>query len=192
MKNQVFIFLLLLSLASNAQRPDIKIGDTLQCGIVFHVQQDSGRQRILIASMTDQSTSIAWNNGSFISTFATTDILFDRANAERVISAQGNGNYAASLCKNFSLSDSSCPIKDTMWYLPSVSELRLMYQVLDSSGRLKFAKEGYWSSVEFMDASNPQRSKQKKAMIVDFFNGRVISNNKSNKYHVRAIREFLN
>jgi hypothetical protein len=67
-----------------------------------------------------------------------------------------------------------------------------MYQVLDSSGRLSFSKEGYWSSVEFSDERDPQKTKQKKAMIVDFFNGRIISENKSNKYHVRAIREFIN
>jgi hypothetical protein len=101
MKNLVFIFLLLASIASNAQRSQFNIGDTLQCGIIFHIQQDSGRQRILIASMKDQSSSIAWNNGQFVSTFATTDILFDRANAEKVINVQGNGNYAAALCRIF-------------------------------------------------------------------------------------------
>ena len=193
MKKQLLVFLLLAGIASNAQQRQFKIGDTLQCGIVFHIEKDTfNRQHILIASMKDQSTGIAWYNGQFVSIFATRDILFDRGNAEAVIRMQGNGNYAATLCQNFSLNDSTCQTRDTLWYLPSVSELRLMYQVLDSSGRLSFAKEGYWSSVEFTDENNPQKTKQKKAMIVDFFNGRSLSNNKSNKYHVRAIREFIN
>ena len=193
MKNNLFIFLLLAGIASNAQQRQFKIGDTLQCGIVFHIEKDTfNRQHILIASMKDQSASIAWYNGQFVSTFATRDILFDRGNAENVIRVQGNGIYAATLCRNFSLNDSTCATRDSLWYLPSVSELKLMYQVLDSSGRLSFAKEGYWSSVEFADENNPRKTKQKKAMIVDFFNGRSISNNKSNKYHVRAIREFIN
>lgn len=192
MKNLLIVLLVCCSLASAGQRRDFNIGDTLQCGIVFHIQQDSGRQRILIASMRDQATSIAWYNGQFTATFATTDALFNRANAEKIINTLGTGDYAASLCKNFSLNDSTCPTRDTLWYLPSVAELKLMYQVLDLNGRLPFAKEGYWSSVEFSDETSARKRNQKKANIVDFFNGSSMPVNKSNKYHVRAIREFIN
>ncbi len=170
------------------------VGDTLQCGIVFYIESIdtlSSRQRILICSMKDQSDSIAWNNDQFITTSATADMLFSRANAEQVINVQGSGNYAATLCRDFSLSDSTCPTPDTLWYLPSVAELKLMRSVLDSTGILKFAKEGYWSSVEFREHSEGSNLPEKKAMIVDFLNGRDLPNIKSNKYHVRAIREFI-
>lgn len=173
---------------TNAQKR-FNIGDTLDCGIVFHAEQDSSRQHLLICSMNDQSASVTWYNGQYVKTNATADRLYDISNANTVFNAQGNGSYAAALCRNFSMNNSTCIIKDTLWYLPSVAELRLMYQVLDSSGRLRFAKEGYWSSVEFSDQRSALSTTEKKAFIVDFFNGRSFPVDKSNKYHIRAIRE---
>jgi hypothetical protein len=53
---------------------------------------------------------------------------------------------------------------------------------------MSFAKEGYWSSVEFFDQRTVQRTTEKKALIVDFFSGRNFPVDKSNKYHIRAVR----
>jgi hypothetical protein len=188
-----YILLFLLVAAVNttkAQSRQFNIGDTLDCGIVFHIEKDTfNRQHLLICSMNDQSSSITWYNGQYIKTQATSDKLYDISNANAVFNAQGNGSYAAALCRNFSLNDSTCLIKDTLWYLPSVTELKLIYQVLDSSGRLSFTKEGYWSSVEFSDQRSGQRATEKQAFIVDFFSGRSFPTDKSNKYHIRAIRE---
>ena len=175
---------------TNAQSRQFNIGDTLDCGIVFHIEKDTfNRQHLLICSMKDQSSSVTWYNGQYTKTQSVTDKLYDIGNANTVFNVLGNGSYAAALCRNFSLNDSTCLIRDTLWYLPSVAELKLMYQVLDSSGRLTFAKEGYWSSVEFSDQFSGQSTTQKQAFIVDFFNGRSFPNDKSNKYHIRAIRE---
>ena len=194
-----YLFVCLLTglvVTSSAQtRTQYKIGDSAFCGIVFHVEalDTFGSQRVLVCSLKDQAASIPWYNGQFVTTSAVNDVLFDRANAEQVISVQDTGNYAASVCKFFSLhiNDSSCLIRDTLWYLPSLAELKLMYQNLDSTGKLNFANEGYWSSVEFTDSITPARA-SKKAWIEDFFNGKSLPVNKSNKYHVRAIRAFNN
>lgn len=188
---------LLISAAAIAQaqtRTQYKVGDSAFCGIVFRVEplDTLGSQRVLICSLKDQAVSVAWYNGQFVSTSAVKDILFDKANADRIINVQGQGNNAASICFNVPLQDSSCLIRDTLWYLPSRAELTLIYQSLDSMSLVKFAKEGYWTSVEFTDGTLTRKKVEKKAWIVDFFNGKSFPVNKSNKYHVRAIREFRN
>ena len=142
MKYLFLVLLLILAATVQAQRKQYKIENSLACGIVFRVETDTfNRQRLLISSLGDQSAGIAWNNGQFVTTRATKDMLFDKANADRVFEVQGNGNYAASLCRNFSFNDSTCLIRDTLWYLPSVAELKLMYQVLDSAGKITFLQK---------------------------------------------------
>ena len=156
--------------------PKYKVGDSISCGYIFYVDQNADSSHpcsthYLVCAYDDQGTGVTWYNSvyTYRVTNATTDILFDRANAMLIDSF----SLAANTCSKFTTD--SC----SGWYLPSKTELDSMYSNLASKNIGSFAKEGYWSSVE--------ASKRHSAWIVDFFNGRSIMNDKSNKYHVRAV-----
>lgn len=188
------LFLLLISLASvtNGQRRQYHIGDSAFCGIVFYIEDSAnGLQHGLVAALEDQAASIRWNNGTYITTNAIKDVFFDRINANRIIARQGrDSEYAATVCAKYfpTAANSFC---DTTWYLPSKEELRKLYANLAVTKKSKFAKEGYWTSIEYQLKGSRLKT-QKKAWIVDFLNGKTFPVNKVNKYHVRAIREFRN
>jgi len=155
-----------------------KIGDSISCGYIFYVDTTLNANHpcathFLVCAREDQSNSVTWFNSLYTYTItnATTDILFDRANAIKIDSF----SMAANICSHYTTD--SC----TGWYLPSKTELNLIYTNLATKGVGGFANEGYWSSVE--------DSKRHAAWIVDFYDGKEIQNDKSNKYHVRAVCE---
>ena len=156
--------------------PKYKVGDSISCGYIFYVDPNTDSSHpcsthYLVCSFADQSNSVTWYNSRFTYTItnATTNILFDRSNALKIDSF----SLAANTCSQYTTD--SC----SGWYLPSKIELDSMYSNLAIKNIGSFAKEGYWSSVE--------APKRHTAWIVDFFNGRNIMNDKSNKYHVRAV-----
>ncbi|MEO6949671.1 MAG: hypothetical protein ABI123_08585 [Ginsengibacter sp.] len=165
-------------IATDSLKPKYSIGDSMSCGYVFYVDQNADSlhpcsSRYLICAFDDQSQRISWYNNTYITTNAVNDILFDKANADRIIQV----SFAATACNAYVSTDTSC----IGWYLPSKAELNLMYKNLAAKGIGGFAREGYWSSVE--------GTRRKSAWIVDFLSGREIQNNKSNKYHIRAVLE---
>jgi len=156
--------------------PKYKVGDSISCGYIFYVDPhiDSSHPcstHYLVCAKSDQGNRVTWYNTRFTYaiTNATTNILFDRSNALKIDSF----SLAANTCSRYTTD--SC----SGWYLPSKVELDSMYSNLAAKNIGSFAKEGYWSSVE--------ASKRHSAWIVDFLNGRDIMNDKSNKYHVRAV-----
>jgi hypothetical protein len=186
-------FLATTSICFAQPPPKAKIGDIINCGVVFYVEDSASLQRILVCAFTDQAASIRWHNGAYIVTRAAVDGLFDENNSKQIINVQGNGSYAATVARtvNYSLQNidtTHCRGLDTLgWYLPSKAELLLMHNNLSVAlkTRLKFAKEGYWSSLEL---NSEEGDRAKKAWIVDFLNGRAIKSNKANRYHVRAVK----
>src|SRR5205809_248335 len=156
----------------------VACGDSISCGYIFYVDTTLNANHpcathFLVCAREDQSNSVTWFNSLYTYTItnATTDILFDRANAIKIDSF----SMAANICSHYTTD--SC----TGWYLPSKTELNLIYTNLATKGVGGFANEGYWSSVE--------DSKRHAAWIVDFYDGKEIQNDKSNKYHVRAVCE---
>jgi hypothetical protein len=193
MRCVIFLLLISVTLMANGQRRKYKIGDSAFCGIVFYIEDSAnGLQHGLVAALEDQAASIRWNNGTYITTNAIKDGFFDRINANRIIARQGRDSvYAATVCaKYFPIAANA--FCDTTWYLPSKDELGKLYTNLAVSKKSKFAKEGYWTSVEYQLKGSSRLRTQKKAWIVDFLNGKTFPVNKANKYHVRAIREFRN
>lgn len=167
---------IILTQQQGSSTPTYKIGDSISCGYIFHVDLNADSMHpcsahYLVCSFKDQSSNATWYSNQFTYTVtgATADILFDRANALRIDSF----SRAANLCSQFTTD--SC----SGWYLPSKTELDSIYANLAAKKIGGFAQEGYWSSVE--------GAKRHSAWIVDFLNGREIQNDKSNKYHVRAI-----
>ncbi|HWK04713.1 MAG TPA: hypothetical protein VNS58_13830 [Puia sp.] len=198
MKYLLILGVLCLTQRSQGQQRFHKyiIGDSVFCGIVFFVEDiDSlGRQHGLICAPGDQHAGIQWYNGNYVTTFAIQDHLYDKGNADTIIIVQKSGSYAATICNDYN-PDSMC----TRWYLPSRTELLLMYSNIANNKNLaikkrgKFKNEGYWSSLEAGADSLPSFSpNERKAFIVDFLNGRTFPVNKSNNYRARAVREFRN
>jgi hypothetical protein len=153
------------------------IGESYGGGIVFYVC--TGGEHGLIASVVNQSTSMAWSNGSNTITNAVRDDVFaGMANTERIIINQGVGTYAAQICANFK----GGTFGD--WYLPSKYELNLLYQEKDVVGGFPVGINAYyWSSNEDSDVF---------AWAQNFYDGAqyFLYKNQTYSFYVRAIRAF--
>lgn len=118
-----------------------------QGGIIASIFQStdsgyvSGETHGLIISSTNQSDGITWNNGGY-GTEVLTEAFSGNGmiNTEKIISIQGAGNYAASICYDLVLNG----YED--WYLPSDYELQSI-----TNNMYKFSKNKFdiWSSTEF-------------------------------------------
>lgn len=120
---------------------------------------------------------VSWWNGVNTSTGATgTEVGAGQSNTDAIISSQGDGIYAASLCNELIVGEFSD------WFLPSFDELMLMYENLYLSSIGNFIEGPYWSSTE-QDMDH--------AMGVMFFNGET---GPIPKYvdgiNIRAVRAF--
>ena len=152
----------------------IAIGQSYQGGIIFYV--DGTGLHGLVCATTNQSAGIRWYNGSYITTGATiSSIGHGNSNTNTIVSYQGSGSYAAKLCYDLSMNGYSD------WYLPSKSELNLMYLNLKSAGLGDFSSADYWSSTENSSTS---------AYYQSFSSGSASTAIKSNIKYVRAVRSF--
>jgi hypothetical protein len=152
----------------------IAIGQTHQGGIIFYV--DGTGLHGLVCATSNQSTGIRWYNGSYVTTGATTiSVGYGNTNTNSIVTYQGTGSYAARLCYDLSLNGYSD------WFLPSRSELNLMYTNLKSAGLGGFSSVDYWSSTETSSTSAYSQS---------FSTGTVTVSSKSLTKYVRAVRAF--
>jgi hypothetical protein len=135
--------------------------------------------RWLEAAPRDQSTGIAWCNGSYNTTGAmATAVGQGEVNTLTIISVQGEGTYAASLCANYILNG----FDD--WFLPSKDELNLIYVNLKQHSLGGFASAEYWSSSEY------DYKEDAFAFGQDFRNGNQWDPSKFGLLTVRAVRAF--
>ena len=160
-----------------ADKPGIKLGDLGPAGgIVFYDKgNSSGGWRYLEAAPSDASNGIQWYNGSNIDVKTDTKIGSGKANTAAIIAAQGEGSYAATLCRDLNLGGFSD------WFLPSMDELNLLYTVLAKNGQGGFAKQWYWSSSQDYDGGAWGRG---------FASGGRASGGKIIRGYVRAVRAF--
>jgi len=119
------------------------IGELYGGGAIFYL--DSTGNHGLIASLADQSNSIAWWNGS-IKTDGKSDtataIGKGAANTTYIIAAQGTGTYAASIARNYNGGGF------TDWYLPSLLELQQLFFQQSLVGGFTDTWTRFWSSSE--------------------------------------------
>ena len=165
----------------------LAIGDTHQGGIIFYL--DASGCHGLISAPSDQSTAIQWSNGSSIktNTFAN-GIGGGFGNTYGIIDVQGSCGgqppncYASGLCSELILGGRSD------WYLPSIYELKLLYENIGQGNALGLgniaglADALYWSSTEKYDLFSHS---------LDVLNGgTILGRGKNFALYVRAIRAF--
>jgi hypothetical protein len=108
-------------------------------GIIFYI--DGTGQHGLISATSDQSAGVQWYNGSYVLTNASgTAIGTGQANTTAIVTIQGAGTYAASICDQLVLNGFSD------WFLPSKDELQQMY--LQKAVIGGFTGNYYWTSSE--------------------------------------------
>ncbi len=161
--------------------PPLAIGDSYQGGKIFWI--DNTGKHGLIAATSDQIAGVRWNNGTNRYTGAANDGLYAGSmNTSLIVATQiadnQTGNFAAKVCADYSVTVGGVTYGD--WYLPSLYELKLLYQQKNLVGG--FANAWYWSSTE---ANN-------EFVFVWYFgnNGTSLYDPKSLTYNVRAIRAF--
>jgi hypothetical protein len=156
--------------------PQHHIGENYGGGIIFYVT-DNG-QHGLIADSADMHTT----NDTILWAKVDTTLINAKlsgtgggfTNTERIVVNQGAGNYAANLCAN----DTSGGYGD--WFLPSVTELIILYQQQQVIGNFN-SSATYWSSTESANTS---------ASALDFSSGIAMSIPKATPGNVRAVRAF--
>lgn len=148
MKKNIFIaFLLLLSAfysckkeKNTSSEKEIEIGKKYGGGVIFYL--DASGQHGLVAAETNQSSSMRWNNGTYMVTGSTENAVGKgRETTELIVNMQGPGTYAASICDDLTLNGYSD------WFLPSKNELNLIYQQRNIVGG--FTEGYYWCATEY-------------------------------------------
>jgi hypothetical protein len=137
--------------------------------------------RYLEAAPYDQSTGIMWDNGTPIKIILSIEIGSGQQNTTYIVNIQGEGNYAAQLCNDYSITVDGIIYND--WFLPSILELSEMFKELQNEGVSGFLNSSYWSSTELstsMDSAN----------VIRFWDGTWIGNPKDSLNCVRAVRAF--
>ncbi len=154
--------------------PQHHIGENYGGGIIFYVS-DNGQHGLIADSADMGADTVKW-------ALADTTLLKASlqgagggfTNTERIVVKQGTGKYAANLAAN----DTTGGYGD--WFLPSVTELILLYQQQQVVGH--FNNSGtYWSSTENANTS---------ATALSFSSGVPSSIPKATAGNVRAIRAF--
>ncbi|TAL47954.1 MAG: DUF1566 domain-containing protein [Methylovulum sp.] len=157
------------------------IGKNYQGGIIFYL--DNTGEHGLIAAQTDQSTGIQWYNGTHITTGATgTAVGTGLANTSKIIKAQGAGFYAAKLCAKLVIGAYSD------WYLPSLIELKRMYQNIGPAAAAPLTNVGGFASAAYWSSSEGDSTYAWEQYFSS--GGRQFYTNKSGSRRVRAVRAF--
>jgi hypothetical protein len=161
-----------------------KIGDLYGGGIIFSLWNENGVEHGLIASLTtlgfsiysNVSTAVVDANGNDAATSPHNGL----ANTTAIVAQSGHISSAAKLCSDYTYNG----FDD--WYLPSIFELRQLYNAAASLNYVLGATDGfnivsYWSSTEDIGSGS---------MYLSFKLGQCITGQKSITCRVRAVRKF--
>jgi len=166
----------------------IGIGSTYQGGIVFYLS-GNGKHGLIVSNENIDKEKVDWDNQSNKDINKTkTEMGSGAANTSAIISVYNNSNYAANICKKYNGGGFSD------WYLPSLDELKLIYENVGPSSKLKNTGKfnndmmaSYWSSSE---SPNQSSFGGKYAWAIFFNDGTAQESTKNNASYVRAIRAF--
>ena len=135
---------------------------------------DTSMQKGLIVANVDQSNGMAWSNISNVAVYSTgTEMSTGASNSLAIITQSGHTVSASKSSTDYSVSG------DENWYLPSMTELKNLYQNKVAIG--VFSDSTYWTSSE-ADATQ--------AWNLNFGNGNQDTSSKTDSLRVRAVRAF--
>jgi hypothetical protein len=154
MKKLLIISVIFTFITSCKKENKFTIGQKYGGGCIAYIDQ-TGKHGI-IAAVSDQSTGIMWQQGTYVAAQQTT--IFDVTNAKGTLIGTGRTNTNLILAKQSStgrpfaaaaltLTFSDGGYKD--WYLPSKDELYQLYVNKDKIGG--FTPNWYWTSTEKND-----------------------------------------
>ena len=168
------------------------VGDFAQGGIVFWVDETGEHGLVCAKSDQDGGSGVRWYAGTYGNTQAKGDGPYaGEANTSIIIAAQvsigdDGSTYAARICNELQITEGGKTYGD--WYLPSKTELYLMYQnkttinaTATANGGVAFAAHDYWSSTEHTND---------KAWEQGFSNGSQDYYDKNYSDRMRAVRAF--
>jgi hypothetical protein len=162
------------------------IGEEFGGGVIFDLWKDTqGQEHGLIVDKVDLSTGQAWSNITAVEIAPSAQSIWDGlSNSNAIVSQSGHASSAAALCLN------STNGGQTDWYLPSVEELRILWNNYFAVVRTLSQIQGttllersyyYWSSSE----AGPNS-----AWYFYFSNGVPDYDSKMGTLYVRAVRAF--
>ena len=162
----------------------LSIGDNYQGGIIFYL--DASGCHGLICATSDQSAGIQWYNGSNVNTYAYGSGIYDGfGNSMAILNWQGFCSSCNALGVAFSANNGY-----NDWYLPSIGELRLMFENVGPGNALGLGNVGGFTNVEYWSSSEASDTQ---ALSYVFFNppsnfsGAAL---KTNTFRVRQVRAF--
>ncbi len=165
------------SALANVSTHTFKIGDSYGGGKIFWV--DAAGRQVLIAATADQSTGIKWSNNSIKTGAGLEGVYAGRANTVMISTMQHAGSYAAQVCSDYSVTDPVTNEYYDDWYLPSKTELQLLYKQRTAVGMP--STDVYWSSNEYVPDTTG-------AWDVSFFDGNMNYSGKTNTDYARCVR----
>ncbi len=117
----------------------IQVGKSYGGGVIFYI--DGTGAHGFVAAQDDISISSRWSDSCCKTNAIHLGLGRGNENTSAIVNIYGTGDYAAGLCDQFTLQGYND------WFLPSKSELNLLYQQRDLVGG--FANDYYWSSSEY-------------------------------------------
>lgn len=153
------------------------VGTQAGGGTVFAI----GNGKCFVATNIDQIVyinGVSWYNGTYTTTGAINSSMGGgQINTSMIMASQGYGIYAAKMCDDLILNDYND------WWLPSISELSLMYCQKNLIGNFSTdpITSWYWSSTEINSST---------AQSINFNWGYTSDDTKNLMHSVRCIRSY--
>ncbi len=166
----------------------VSIGSAYQGGIIFYLD-GTGKHGLIVSKENIDKEKVDWDNQTNKDINKTkTEMGSGAANTNAIINVYNNSNYAANICKKYNAGGKND------WYLPSLDELKLIYENVGPGSKLKNVGKfnndmmaSYWSSSE---SPNQSSFGAKYAWVIFFNDGTAQETTKNNACFVRAIRAF--
>lgn len=174
------------------------LGEHAQGGVIFFLTPDMGHG--LVAAITDQDggSGLSWGNSSQCIDACLDGLFFGEEygttagslNSALIIDRYGTEGAAATACADYSVTIDGKAFND--WFLPTLTELRLMLSRKEminttavANGGTAFAAANYWSSLENVNSASSALT-----LSFDPANPGTNTQDKTTSCRVRAIRAF--